>query len=111
MNPIPFLFIIVGTLTFTALIYGNELAAQSYPEMRDVNFSECDGGALETMACLFKNVFLTIGNAFAFIFGSIAFLWNLVSFNIPGAPTFIRFFLGSTLGFGLVWSIVVLTRG
>lgn len=112
------LFIITLTLTFEGLLFGQDLIASSYPEMRDIDFGACaeatgsgpDG--IWVVACYIGNFFLIIANFFRFLYGTGALLLGLISFNIPGAPGWVRALMGSLIGGPVLWAIATsLFRG
>lgn len=110
-NPIPVLAIVLLTLAFEGLLFGNQLAGASFPASSTVDFGGCSGSGLDYIGCVIGNTFSFIINVFKIIFGVVAFFFNLVSFNVPGAPWFVRLFLGGVMGGALLWSIAGLFRG
>lgn len=112
MNPIPVLFLAMGTLVFTSILYGNALADESFPNATVVNFGQCGNeGGFGALFCPLWNVFLYIVNIFKIIFGAIAFVFNLVTLNVPGAPWYIRAMYFTFFGGTITWSIASLLRG
>jgi hypothetical protein len=99
MNPLPILIIIIMTLTFQGLLFGQEIAERTF-----TGFQEPTGGgffgALEALLAVVQAVW-----------GAILFFLNLLFFNVPGAPWWIRLPIGTALTGGLIWSIATLVRG
>lgn len=98
-SPMVVLSVIVLTLVFEGLLFGEELAEASFP-----SFEQPEGGGFFDVL----DAVLAIVQA---IWGTVVFVFNLVSFNVPGAPWFVRAPIGFILGGGLVWSIATLVRG
>jgi len=113
MNPTPLVIIIVATLAFESLMFGNELAGSAFPPLAPVNFGACGGtgNAFTDIACVLYQTFLVIGNVVLVFFGIVMFLWNLVSFNVPGTPWFVRLVIGSSFGGSILLIIAGLFRG
>lgn len=93
------LAIVMITITFEGLLFGSEIAARSFPSF-DQPTSGGFFGALDAILAVLQAVW-----------GAIVFFFNLLTFNIPGAPWWIRIPIGSILGGGFVWSIAALIRG
>jgi hypothetical protein len=109
MNPLPIIAIITATLVFQALIFGEEYAEQSFPNYEEFT-SACDDGDdgfFSGIYCIFQQV----GYFFRVIVGVVLFLFNLISFNVPGAPWFIRVIVSGILGGGIFWATATLFRG
>lgn len=124
INPMPVLAIIVLTLAFEGLVYGAGIAQSSFPESTQVSFGGCSfepgggipflsdvGEAVGYIGCLLGNAFNLVVNVFKVILGTVIFLYNLISFNIPGAPGFVRLIMGSLLGGGILLTVVAIFRG
>lgn len=118
MNPIPFLAIILAVLAFEGLVFGQDLAASSFPTPSDVDFASCTadgvwnaGFGFGFIGCVFQQVLNVIVNFFKFLYGTAVFFFGLISFNVGGAPLFVRFFLGSIFGGTILWSLAGLFRG
>ena len=98
-NPLTFLAVIALTSTVVAMIGGEELAQESFPE-----FDEPDSGgfwgSLDALVSVVQG-----------IWGVVVYLFNLLTFNIGGAPWWIRVPVGAINGGGLLWSIATLIRG
>lgn len=110
-NPIGIIAIIITTLTFTGLLYGNELAANSFPALLDTDYGTCTSSGLDAIGCYIGKTVAFVLNIFIVIYGGAVFLFNLISFNIPGTPWYVRTIIGSVLGGGILWSVVSLLRG
>lgn len=98
-NPVPILAIITIVLTFEGLLFGEELAQYSFPE-----FNEPESGGFFGIL----DALLAIVQA---VWGAVVFFLNLLTFNVPGAPWYVRLPIGAILSGGLIWSIAVLIRG
>lgn len=93
------LAIIVVTLVFEGLLFGEELENFSFPQFEEPT-SGGFFGALEALLSIVKVVW-----------GAVLFFFDLLTFNVPGAPWYVRVPVGAILGGGLVWSIATLIRG
>lgn len=93
------LAIVLITLTFEGLLFGSEIAERGLPSFERPNTGGFFG-ALDALLAIVSGVW-----------GAILFFLNLVTFNVPGAPWWIRLPVGGLLGGGLIWSIAVLFRG
>lgn len=120
-------------MTFEGLLFGGSIIESSYPEMRNIDFAGCtddatenDGGqgffkrgffksitdGTKTIGCFVGNFFLIIANFFAFLYGTVVLIWSLISFNIPGAPGWVRVMLGTMIGGTVLWVVATgLFRG
>ena len=97
-SPLLILFIILTVLAFEGLLFGAEIAERTFPQ-----FNQPQGGGfwsnLDSIVALVEAVW-----------GAVLFFLNLISFNVPGAPFWIRLPIGGLLGGGLVWSIANLIK-
>lgn len=114
--PIAILVVISLTLGFEGLIFGQDFLASSFPPLLTVNPGSCGPvnnivDATFWIGCQIGQIVLFVGNVFLVIGGVVLFLFNLVSFNVPGAPLFVRFVVGTAIGGTLIWSIAALFRG
>lgn len=98
MNPLPVLAIVTISLVFQGLLFGQEIAERSFPTFEKPE--EGAWGALEAA-----------GNVLLSLWGVVVFLYNLVSFNVPGAPWYARVIVGGITGSAVIWSIATLVRG
>lgn len=121
-SPITVMVIIAATLAFTAIIFGDTMAANSFPALGNTDFSDCHartggflgfitGDSLGYIGCIIGKMFNFVMNIFKVIFGTIVFIVNLISFNIPGAPWYVRAVIGTGFGGTLLWSMATLMRG
>lgn len=99
------LCVILGTFAFEGMVYGDALTEESFGTFGETTSVDCESGG--TFGCVID--FIT--QVFQGIIGGIAFLFNLLSFNIPDAPIWIRFVLVGVLDGGLVLLIVSILRG
>lgn len=98
-SPVGVLMTVIVTLTFTGLAFGEEIAQDSFPE-----FEEPEGGG-------FWGVLDALTAIVQAIWGAVVFFFNLITFNIPGAPWWIRVPVGTALTGSLGWSLASLIRG
>lgn len=116
-SPLVVVVIALSTMGFEALVFGEELAASSFPDFLPVNFDECDDSGSgffsfdDRIGCFFANVGHAIANFFIFLYGAGVFFWNVVSFNVGGAPWFVRLVVGSIFGGTVLWALVGVFRG
>lgn len=98
--------VILATLSFEGLVFGGELAEQSFPKFEQPNEGDCSG-FLDGVACFFG----WIVEVAKLIFGTVVFLFNLVTFNVPGTPLFIKVVLSGGIIGSIVWCVATLIRG
>lgn len=112
VGPLGLLLVIALTLGFEGLLLGSSIVSESFPAASTVDFGSCsNAGGLDKIACVIENAWNFVVNVVKVIFGVVALIFNLVSFNVPGAPWFVRLPIGACFGFGLLWSIASLFRG
>ena len=97
--PIKILAVIIMTLTFEGLLFGEQIAERSFPTL-DEPTTTGFWGALDALIAVVRA-----------IWGAVVFFFNLLTFNVPGAPWWIRLPVGSVLGGGLLYSVTVIVRG
>lgn len=98
-SPLVILAIIALTLVFEGLLFGSEIEDFQLPQFEEPK----SGGFFAVLDALLSIVQV--------IWGVVLFFFNLVTFNVPGAPWYIRVPVGTMLTGGLVWSIATLIRG
>lgn len=98
-SPALVLAIVLSTMVFMTLLFGEEIAEKSFPTFEQPS-SGGFFGALDAILAILQG-----------IWGVIVFFFNLLTFNIPGAPWYVRVVAGGLLGGGLLWSIAELFRG
>ena len=98
-SPMPILAIVILVLVFEGLLFGEEIAEQALPTF---NQPQSGGfwGALDALISVVQAVW-----------GSVLFFLSLLTFNVPGAPWFVRVPIGALLGGGLIYSVVTIIRG
>lgn len=105
-SPVSVLAVVMLTLTFNALLIGEELAEASFE-----SFS-LEG---ESNNPFIPDFLEDIGDALTAVvkaaWGAVTFFFGLITFNVDKAPWFVRVPVGSILGGGLFWSIATLIRG
>lgn len=111
VGPVGVLLVVVATLGFEGLLFGSQIADQSFPQLLPMAFSSCTGSGLGLIGCWIGSALAFVANVFLTIFGAAVFLFNLISFNVPGAPWFVRALVGTGIGGALIWSIASLFRG
>lgn len=102
-SPVKVLLLVFLVLTFEALMFGNQLIEESFPEFQEpqVNPWLGPGGVL-------LDALLAVVQT---IWGTVVLLFNAITFNVAGAPWFIRVPVGVAMGGSLFWSISTLIRG
>jgi len=113
-SPIIIALVAVLTLGFEAMVFEDQLASRS--AFHKLDTPSCDGGsgffdALERIACYVGAAFVFVLNIFVVIGNFIAFLGNAVSFNVDGAPWYIRLGFGTFFAGSLTFATVSLIRG
>lgn len=98
-SPVAILSIITLVLVFEGLLFGQQIAAYSFPSFEEPQ-SEGFFAVLDSLLAIVKT-----------IWGTVVFVFNLLTFNIPGAPWFIRIPVAGIMGGGLIWAITELVRG
>lgn len=93
------LAIVLLTVTFEGMIFGQELAERSFPTYEEPQSSGFFG-VLDALLAIVK-----------VIWGAVVFFFNLITFNVPGAPWWVRLPVGGLIGGGFVWSVATLIRG
>lgn len=91
---LPLLAVLSCSLAFEGLVYGQAIAEASFPTL------SAPTNPLEVL-------FGVIG----IVFGGIVFFLNLLTFNVPDAPTWVRVPFATIFGGGLFFLILGLIRG
>lgn len=106
--------VLVLTFAFEAALGGTDLIQASYPAFRTVDFGSCDsansGFGFGAIPCYFANGGAFVLNLLIFLFGTIALLINLASFNVAGAPPLVRAILGGTVGLTFIVMVLLVAR-
>jgi hypothetical protein len=125
MNPMAILVVVTLTLTFEGLLFGADVQSLPFPEIT-ANPASCQapsGGIYnvpvignivsgsDVLACWVGQTFLLLGQVVLMLLAVIAWFLSLATFNVPGAPLFVRFLMGTLIGGGMLWSVVSLFRG
>lgn len=105
--PIALLFILAVTFTFQAAFLGEDFNEISFDIENPRNQTE-EGGFLESFT---PDVLNTLAAIIGTIWGFVKTFFNFLTFNVTGAPTWIRFIVGMTISGSLAWSIAALLRG
>lgn len=103
---LPLLFVIIGSLVFEGLVYGAEIAEETFAEFAEPEDRDCSG-FLDGVACVFGFVI----DVFQAIFAAVVFLFRLITFDVPDAPWWIRVPIATVLGGGLILVVVQIFRG
>lgn len=98
-NPVLVLVVIMFTMGGMGLIYGQEIAERSFPSFEE---PESTG---------FFAAIGSVGAALQTAWGALVFVFNFITFNIPGAEWWVRAPLTLIFGGSLTWSIATLVRG
>lgn len=106
-SPIAVLIIVLATLTFEAILFGGPLVEGAAPKFSEEAAERDCGGFFGAAKCAAESVFNILG----MIWGVIVFFFNLVTFNVPGAPLYVRVVLGGAISGALIWSLASLIRG
>jgi hypothetical protein len=111
LNPLPLVAILLLTYTFTFLLSGDELLAKfedqaEAPETPD----QADCGALDFVCGITKFIDWVKG-LFRPVFAAMGLIWSLVTFDVAGAPIYIRVPLTGFVVVAFSWSIATLIRG
>lgn len=114
IGPVSILLIATLVLIFEGVIFGSQLAENSI--ITSVPSQVCNQGSgfgseIGWIACNTANFFIFILNIFLVIGSVIAFFFNAVTFNVPGAPWYIRIFVSVIFVGGMGWAIASLVRG
>lgn len=111
-SPAPIILVVALTLVFEGLLFGSSIANTSFPAASSVDFGSCGNvGGLDLIGCVISNAFNAVVNVFKVIIGAVVFFFNLVSFNVPGAPWFVRMVVGCAIGGSIIWAIAGMFRG
>ena len=91
--------IAIITYSGMGLMYGTEIAERSFPSFEEPQTT----GIFGTLG--------GVGAALQTAWGAIVFIWNFVTFNVPGAEWWVRAPLSVIFGGSITWSIATLARG
>lgn len=98
-SPMIVLTIVTASLGFMGLIYGATIAETTFPSFEQPS-SGGFFGALDALLAIIQGVW-----------GTILFILKLITFQVPGAPWYIRLLVGATMGGAIIWSVATLFRG
>ena len=100
VSPVPVLIIVAIYAVFFAAIS----STTSPDEPDDLSFSsnDCDVGL---------NNVCGLGDILTFVFNIIQFFFDVLTFNIDGAPFYIRVPIAVAITASVMWSIISLVRG
>lgn len=108
--PVAFLLVAVAVFGFETVIFGGDLVESSI--YATLEFEDCsEQGFFDTAACAISNGFKAIANVFLILASVIRFLFNALTFNVPGAPVAVRVLFGAAFTAGIGWPIANLIRG
>lgn len=104
LNPIPVLIVLVVTNVFGGLIAGENVVVKRFDEISDPTENGDCGffciEAVEVLAAIIQAVWATFLTIFDFL-----------TFNITGAPAWLRAMIGFPVSGALVWSVVGTVTG
>lgn len=116
VGPIGLLVIALATIGFQAIIFSEEYAQESFlPTVDTPDCTDVQGGffgdALATIACYVRVAFISFANVFLVIYGISIFLANAFTFNVPGAPWYVRIIFTAIFAGGIGLALAGLFRG
>lgn len=100
------LFVVISTLAFEGLLFGSEIAADTFGDIVSPEEQDCSG-FLDGVACVFTFIF----DVFETIFAGIVFLFRLITFDVPGAPWWVKVPVAGLLGGGIILVVIQVFRG
>ncbi|MHB8585237.1 MAG: hypothetical protein ACYDDF_05300 [Thermoplasmatota archaeon] len=119
LAPLAILVAVAVTLTFEGLLYGGSLASD-LPQLPSFpNFATCPsgGGVLDangpvaTIACYLGDTFLLIGAFGLSVVDGAILVADLASFNVPGAPDYVRLLFTFVVGGAILLGVAGMLRG
>lgn len=105
-SPVPVLAIVTLTLVFEALLFGGAIAHETFKAPEEPPAIDCTG-FFDGAACTINAVL----GFFRSMWGVLAFFFALLTFDVPGAPWFIRLLVGTFVTGATIWSVASLIRG
>lgn len=122
-GPLGLLLIVGGMLVFSASLQGTSYLLQSFPPLLQITFNQCVAAGhsnipflgpvisgFSDLGCAVYSGILFAVNIVLILYGFVVLLWNATTFNVPGAPDFVRAVFG-ILMLGIGFSAVkLLTR-
>lgn len=105
--PIALLFIIAVSFAFQMAFLGDEINEIEFEIDNPQNQTEDEGFFSDWTPDSLDALAAIIGT----IWGFVKTFFNFLTFNVPGAPTWVRFIVGMTINGSLAWSLVALLRG
>jgi len=94
--PLAVIAVVMMTLSFEALLAGEELVEEAFPGIENRDCS----GFFDTLECIVDTVF-----------GAVVYFFHLVTFAPGDPPLWVRVPLAVSLGGAIFWSLVTLIRG
>jgi hypothetical protein len=92
---IPTFILAIGTMIFIALLAGGEIQGQETPQA---------GSPPE-------GIWDTVGQLLVKIWGTVIFMFSVLSFNVPGAPWYVRVLISTIIVSPILWAVASLIRG
>lgn len=115
VGPIALLLIALGTITFQAIIFEEEYAQESFFPTAEIPNCDVYGDGIaegiQRIGCQIGAFLTGVGNVFLVIYGVGVFLANAFTFNIPGAPWYIRVVFTTVFAGGIGIYLASLFRG
>ena len=112
LNPIPLVVVLLLTYVFTFGVAGDELIERRFDfgQPEGDSSQDCEG-LFDGFVCGIENFINFIRTVFTVIWGVIGLIFDLATFNVAGAPFFIRFLVGGFTVTTFGWSLATLLRG
>lgn len=110
MNPMPVLVIVFLTLAFETMLLGSDVGQSVAPYQIHIDTTREDCAPL-AVGCGLMNFARPILAGIAFVVNGLIFIGGLATFQIPGAPLWLRTTFGSLITFSLVWVVITTLRG
>lgn len=103
------LVVAVGTIAFEAMVFGEDLVESSI--FTTIEYGDCStGDFFDVLGCVVLNFFKGLVNTVLIVSSVIRFLFNALTFNIPGAPMAIRIVVSSVFIGGIGFAIVSMVK-
>lgn len=111
-SPIILTFVVVSSFIFQFALFGEEYASDSFGAFGELS-EGCDLSD-NPLVAFFDGIKCAIDKVidfFKILGGVIVFFFKLATFDIPGAPWYVRAILTATVTGGFLWSMATLFRG
>ncbi|MHB8586443.1 MAG: hypothetical protein ACYDDF_11500 [Thermoplasmatota archaeon] len=111
LAPMSILVAVALVLTFEGLLYGGSITSNLPALPAFPNFGACTGDPFTIIGCELVNVVSLLGAFGLSIVDAAILILNLASFNIPGAPDYIRLLMTFIIGGAIFLGIAGMLRG